>query len=175
MRSGLLKKSNHLRPIYLRCLTVMKDDGGWHPLGSIELSLFCEHQSYLESETISLVTKSPWVMEIDTKSSYTKSGGRLLKADFLACPIRMGGPSLLICIGQSKIQDNGSHAHTLFSILRFSPSFRGAKKRCQKFHPTFKTRPYTQRANKLLIESILKERLNPRFHPSLILFEELSG
>ena len=35
-------------------------------------------------------------------------------------------------------------------------------------HPTFKLGSNTQQANVLLIESFLKEGLNPWFHPSLI-------
>jgi hypothetical protein len=44
--------------------------------------------------------------------------------------------------------------------LKISQSLRGGK-RSQKFHPTFKIVSYIGQANELLIESFLREGLNP--------------
>ena len=57
-------------------------------------------------------TKSPQVF-LMLKLPWMKSGVRLLKINFLACPTRMGRQSEPM-IGQFGIQANKSHVHTLF-------------------------------------------------------------
>jgi hypothetical protein len=47
------------------------------------------------------------------KLPHTKSGVKLLRTNFLACPTRMDGPSMP-CTGQSGIHDRKSHVHSLF-------------------------------------------------------------
>ena len=100
------------------------------------------------------------------KLSSSKSGVGLLKTGFLACPTKVDGLNLTL---YRPIWDLGQQILCACLILnpKILSKFEKWKEKVPKFHPTFKIGSNTWEANKLLIESILKEGSIPRFHPSL--------
>ena len=87
---------------------------------------------------------------------YTKSVVRLLKIGFISCPTRMVG-SKLACIGSHGLRAVGPMCTPYFRSYKFSQNLEGAKRRSQKFHPTFKIGSDPRQANKLLVWSFLRE------------------
>ena len=74
--------------------------------------------------------------------SYTKNGAMLFITGFLACPTRIG--KLKLALHRPIDLGQRSHVHILFLVIFFSQSLGSAKRRSQKFHPTFKACSNTQ-------------------------------